>query len=191
MARTRRLKTPLSILRRIPFLILILLILAGLYLYSHYRKDKPPNKVIVTAGTAVTPPAAINNSTPAAKAPSESAGSRNIGTATDTKGSATTNTSSNQWVTSASGDITVKQPLANSKIGDGSTLSGSAKVGQIHYRLSDNKVGVVSQGILNVVNGNFSGTIHFSPQGTGGRLDVFSTDSVGVEYNEIQVNVSY
>lgn len=167
---------------------IVVLAAGGCWLW--YRSEHSPKK-IVTAGTAVTPPVSASSSAAASKALSENNGSRNIGTATDTEGSAATNTSSSQWVTSASGDITVKQPLANSKIGNGSTLSGSAKVGQVHYRLSDNKVGVVSQGILNVVNGDFSGTIQFSPHGTGARLDVFSTDSVGVEYNEVQINVNY
>jgi hypothetical protein len=111
--------------------------------------------------------------------------------ATDTQGSATPTTNANQWVTSKSGYITVKSPLADTKLTDGSVVAGSAKVDEVHYRLIDNIGGDLAKGTLSVVSGNFSGTLHFQPKGTGGRLDIFSTDSQGVEYNEVQLNVSF
>jgi len=155
------------------------------------RTKTPVNQRVVTAGRSSPTEAPKDTNSQVNKTPGSNSGSRDIGNATDTNGTASSSTNSNQWVTSASDVITVKQPLANAKFQNGDTLSGSSKVSPVHYRLSDNKVGVISQGVLNVVNGNFSGAIHFNPQGTGGRLDVFSTDTGGVEYNEIQINVSF
>lgn len=172
-------------------LLALLLIIGGGYAYFHNHGSGASTK-IVTVGTAVAAPR-----TTVAPAPSKSTGgesapsARNAGGATDTHGTASPSTSSSQWVSSASGDITVKQPAANAKLQDGSILSGSAKVNEVHYRLIDNTVGKIAEGVLSVSGGNFSGTLHFDPQGTGGRLDVFSTDSQGVEYNEVQINVSF
>lgn len=173
-----------------------LIILAGLELTNttHLFHKQQASKVVVTAGrpvaapkqSAVTQPVkgSANNNSPVEAA-------RNAGGATDTSGTAAANTNRSQWVVSASGVVTVKQPTANSRFQSGDTVSGSAKIDQVNYRLSDNSVGVVAEGTLSVVNGDFSGTLHFTPRGTGGRLDVFSTDSRGVEYNEVQINVSF
>jgi hypothetical protein len=173
----------------------IIVILLGLELTNTthlLHKQKPASLTVVTAGTPVKAPASKKVSPPPKGSSNDSSSpARNQGTATDTQGSASASTNSNQWISSASGAITVKQPVANSKIQDGVVLSGSAKVDEISYRLTDNSVGLIAQGTLSVVNGNFSGILHFKSQGTGGRLDVFSTDSKGVEYNEIQVNVSF
>lgn len=169
------------------------IVLAGGGYYWVHRT--PADKKIVTAGTPVT--STSDNSGPVKDVPEKKSTSgnadtnRNSGGAKDTKGTTKTTTDSSQWTVSASGNITVKSPVANQTIKNGSVLSGSAKVSQIHYRLSDNKVGVIAQGALDVVNGNFSGVLKFSSQGSGGRLDVFSTDSQGVEYNEVQINVGF
>ena len=159
---------------------------------THFlRKSPTPSTEVITAGTPVVAPKQSDSTqTDPEKTPTSNV-SRAQGGAVDTGGSALPTSNSSQWVISQSGYITVKSPTANAKLTDGSVISGSAKVGEIHYRLIDNVVGVVAQGTLSVVNGNFSGILHFQPKGTGGRLDVFSTDSGGVEYNEVQINVSF
>ena len=170
--------------------IIALLIFAAVFLYFHYRSSSSTTK-IVTAGKPITY-SQVKASQPGEKSlTNNTPSSRNSGGATDTSGSVSANTDSSKWVTSASNVITVKQPIADSTINDGGVISGSASVDEVNYRLSDNAVGVVAQGTLNVVNGNFSGALHFTPQGTGGRLDVFTTNSMGVEYNEVQINVSF
>lgn len=177
-----------------PLLLLVVaLILIGLGVYK-YRLDHSPKKV-VTVGTPVAAAATKNSNiqpkSQQANSLSSSPSTRNAGGATDTQGSTTPSTSPNQWTTSASGNITVKQPVANAILQDGSKIVGSAKVSQVNYRLKDNRVGVIAQGALSVSGGNFSGILHFQPQGTGGQLDIFSTDSSGIEYNEVQINVSF
>ncbi len=138
-----------------------------------------------TANTASTKPAkkvpTSNNKAPA-----------NAGGATDTNGQTSTTTDPSQWTVSDSGLITVKQPVANATLKSGDSLSGSAKnISKISWRLVDDKVGVIATGDLNVVKGDFSGILHFKPQGNSGHLDVFSTNSRGVEYNEVKIDLSY
>jgi hypothetical protein len=188
MGKFRKLIKPLPL---ISMLAIIIIVGSGTYFYIHYHHSP---KRIVTVGTPVVLPNQNTNDSnhPAIKAPSSNnSGSGNSGGVTDTHGSSATSTNSSQWIKSASGAITVKQPTANSKLQDGNVISGSASVGEVHYRLSDNETGVIAQGTLGVVNGNFSGALHFTVQGTGGRLDIFSTDSQEVEYNEVQINVSF
>lgn len=173
---------------------LVLLILQLTNTTHFFSTGTPSNKKVVTVGRPVSPPKQVTTIQPPKGSTTNSSSvdaARNSGGATDTGGTATVTTGSSQWTTSASGLITVKQPVANAKFQDGSVLSGSAKIGAISYRISDNTVGVVAEGTLSVANGNFSGNLHFSPRGTGGRLDVFSTDSKGIEYNEVQINVSF
>lgn len=100
-------------------------------------------------------------------------------------------TDPSQWSVSASGVITVKLPSSNSTIQSGATLTGTASVAQVQYRLTDNQVGVISEGPINVVGGNFTATMNFTAHGTSGRLDVFSTDATGKEYNEVQIPVNF
>ena len=152
---------------------------------------KPAAEIIVTAGHPSPPPA--NNvsgqqSTPS-KQPTSNTGSA-IGGGTDTSGQITSpSTNSSQWITSKSGDITVQQPIANATLHSGDTISGTAKVSTVNFRLIDNATGVISEGTFNVVNGSFSGTITFTPHSNSGRLDIFSTSSDGTELNEVQISV--
>lgn len=115
------------------------------------------------------------------------------GTAVDNQGQATTPVTTNpgQWAISNSGQLTLKQPVAQATLKSGDDLSGSAKVSRVQYRLKDNQVGVIAQGFLNVINGNFSGTLQFTSHASSGRLDVFSSDPTGVEINEVQVPVNF
>lgn len=101
------------------------------------------------------------------------------------------NTPSNQWTRSASGLLTLKQPVSGSMLSTGTTISGSAEVSQVYYRLIDDKSGVISQGVLEVASGNFSGKIVFYSHGDSGRLDVYSLDGSGREINEIQILVKF
>jgi hypothetical protein len=115
------------------------------------------------------------------------------GTDNDKNGQVPSNvpTNSKEWSTSASGLITVKLPVANSTFQSGGTVTGTASVTPVYYTLIDNQVGVVSQGTMNVVNGNFTAAINFKPYATTGRLDVYSTDSTGKEYNEVEIPVNF
>jgi cytoskeletal protein RodZ len=176
-----------------PYLIILAILAVALIAGGIWRIwiYKPANEAIVTAGNPS--PAAQPNSSAGTPTPkqNESSNTRNIGGAADTGGTASSTTNSSQWITSKSGVITVHQPLANSTVKSGDVLSGTAKVGTVNFRLIDNTVGVIAEGTLTVVNGKFSGTLSFATHSSSGRLDVYSTDSNGIEQNEIQIAVNY
>jgi hypothetical protein len=159
-----------------------------------FHSSKPASETIVTVGkpTPIPKSDVSGSSTSSTKTTTPNNSARTIGGAVDTKGTSTTTTSPSQWVSSASGQITVKQPTANATIQNGSTLSGSASVSQVDYTLIDDNEGVISQGTLNVVNGNFSGILQFAAHSSSGRLDIYSTSSFGgPEQNEIEITVNF
>lgn len=172
---------------------ILLLLLAGGAVYWWHFVRTPATKQITKAGNFSSnnaPANSANNPAPK-KSPTSSNTQRTISGSTDTNGQATANTNSSQWITSASGNITVEQPIANATIQSGTTLSGTAKVSTVNYRLVDDSVGVISEGTLNVVNGKFSGNLNFTPHSSGGRLDVYSTAPNGAELNEIEIAVNF
>lgn len=99
---------------------------------------------------------------------------------------------SSDWVTSTSGNITLQQPSPNASIQSGSTISGLAKVSSVQFILTDSKVGLIAQGTLSVINGKFSGIMHFTPHSPTGKLQVFySNPNNGAEEDVINLNVNY
>jgi hypothetical protein len=125
------------------------------------------------------------------KQPDASTGT-NKQTATDNHGQApSSSTDQSKWLSSQSGAIVVKSPGSNSTFKPGGQLYGSSSLAEVQYRLIDNQVGVISQGPVSVVSGNFSATVNFTASSGSGRLDVFSTDANGKEYNEVQVPVNF
>lgn len=192
---TKFLKKPLGLLtaHKIVSLIVLIALIAAAAKYARpstwFNSDS--SKKVVVAGNPVPAPSTNKPSAPAAKTPTANAGGLADGTATDTHGTSAGSNDPSKWVTSASGLITVKSPVANSTLHSGDIIAGSAKVSQISYRLKDNLAGKIAEGTLSVVNGNFSGKLSFSHQGTGGQLDIFTTNDLGVEYNEVQINVSF
>lgn len=159
---------------------------------THFFHNSSSSTVIKKAGTPVPAPTSnVSGSTsPSSKTPSAN-NTPTAGGSVDTGGTAPTATTQSQWIVSQSGNITLKQPIANSTLQDGAVISGSANVSQVSFRLVDNQIGVIDQGVLNVTNGNFSGILHFKSQATSGQLDVFSTEANAKEINEIQVTVTF
>lgn len=102
-----------------------------------------------------------------------------------------TSSDPSKWAASSSGRITLKQPTSNSKLSSGGTVSGSAAEGPVYYRIIDDQAGVISQGAINVVDGNFAAAINFTAFAGTGRLDVFNADANGRETNEVQVKVNF
>jgi hypothetical protein len=168
--------------------VLLALVAVGLY---YLRKRNTPKVSPTPAATIHQLPAqpAANNGEKSTQASSGT----NKGTVADNQGQAGSpvNTSPSQWTTSASGVITVKQPISSATIKSGVQLAGTATVSKIQYRLIDNQSGVVSEGFINVVNGNFSGNISFQSHSSSGRLDVFTATDTGVESNEVQIPVNF
>ncbi|HUC87038.1 MAG TPA: hypothetical protein VMR75_01760 [Candidatus Saccharimonadales bacterium] len=96
---------------------------------------------------------------------------------------------------STSGIITLNSPLANAKIGNGTTVSGTASgLSQIQYRIEGTNNGQLAAGPLNVVNGQFSGTLEgLNTNGaTTGTFEVFDfKNGNGPEENSVTINVSF
>jgi len=99
---------------------------------------------------------------------------------------------SSQWVSSTSGDITLQQPSANTTVQSGDTLSGLAKDSNVQFILTDNSVGLIAQGNLNVVNGKFSGILKFTPHSNSGKLEVYYPNPAnGAEEDIIEIDVNF
>ena len=113
------------------------------------------------------------------------------GTVSDNNGAVGSVPSSSQWSSSKSGAVTAYSPAKNSKVTNGSAISGSATGSRVSFRIIDNVSGVISQGELSVVGGKFSGTLSFSTTATEGRLDLFTTRADGVEENNVEIPVRF
>lgn len=128
------------------------------------------------------------------KNPSGGASINTEGTATDKNGQVPSGVSSDpsQWSTSSSRLITVKAPLRNSTFKSGDIVTGSTSVSDtVQYRLVDDQQGVIAQGSISVVNGNFTASIEFNHYGNGGNLDIFTIDQNGRETNEVQILLKF
>jgi hypothetical protein len=126
---------------------------------------------------------------------SANSNSNQQGGATDTSETTTDTTivtNQSDWTPSASGVITLQQPIDGATLKTGDTIRGIATVESIQYRLEDNRMGVIAQGNLSVVDGKFSGILQFTPKGTNGTLDIFTFDpSSGAEINHADINVKF
>jgi hypothetical protein len=99
---------------------------------------------------------------------------------------------SSQWVSSSSGNITLQEPLTNTTLKSGDTLSGIAKVSTVQFILTDNSVGLVAQGNLSVVNGKFSGVLQFIPHSSSGKLEIYYPNPInGAEEDIIDIDVNF
>jgi hypothetical protein len=99
---------------------------------------------------------------------------------------------SSQWVSSSSGNITLQQPSPNSVVKSGDTLSGTAKVSNVQFILTDNSIGLIAQGNLNIINGKFSGKLQFTPHSNNGKLEVYYPNPAnGAEEDIVEINVSF
>ncbi len=100
-------------------------------------------------------------------------------------------TDPSKWSYSSTRIIIVKLPTSGGKISSGDILAGSSTIAKVYFRLTDDEVGVISQGSANVIDGNFAVSISFTSHGNSGRLDVFNTENDGREINEVQIPVRY
>lgn len=100
--------------------------------------------------------------------------------------------SSSDWISSSNGSITLEEPVANSTVHSGDTISGTATVSKVEYILTDTKLGLIAKSDLNVVNGTFSGTLKFIPHSSNGSLQIYYPNPTnGAEEDLINVNVNF
>jgi hypothetical protein len=165
--------------------VLLLVLAVALFLVQrHYRKPK-------SAPATTTRSSAANQ--PSQNTPSPAPTKANPGGVVDKNGQVSGSVPpASQWTTSTSGNITLQQPAAGSIVQTGDTISGLAKVSTVQFILTDNSVGLIDQGTLNVVNGKFAGTLAFAVQSDGGKLEVYSPNpTTGAEEDIININVNF
>lgn len=116
----------------------------------------------------------------------------NEGTVTDNNGVITDTPPESSWTKSQDGaSIIVYTPAQNQVLSSGQTISGSATVSRVNFRLIDNLTGVIAQGSIDVKGGKFSGTFNFSTTASEGRVDVFTANTEGVESNNVAIPVRF
>ncbi|MCA9348509.1 hypothetical protein KC867_03810 [Candidatus Saccharibacteria bacterium] len=109
----------------------------------------------------------------------------------DTQGNIPSGISTNQPISSNSGEITVYSPVKESLLRSGQVVAGASTLPRVTYRVIDNVSGMIAMGELSVVNGKFSGTIDFDTSSQDGRLDIFATRPDGSEYSVIEVPIRF
>ncbi len=105
----------------------------------------------------------------------------------DNNGSIIAGTDTTDPIVSNTGQITLYTPKKNTIINSGVAVVGKSSLPTVSYRLIDSVSGVIAGGDLQVINGNFSGTLKFSTSATEGRLDIFAAHADGVEYSNIEI----
>lgn len=165
---------------------IVLALGAGIFAYYQSKKPKP-------AETTSKSETAQSDYSGGRERPTDVPSGGAQGGATDNNGKPPA--SSNDPVpttTSPNGTITVNGITANSLLKSGDTLYGASTVtGPINFRVIDEQSGVVAQGQLNVVNGSFSGKLQFTPRAETGRLDLYTTDKMGSEINNMEIPVRF
>lgn len=183
--------------KKIITLLAVLLIIAGgsIYLIANKSTAKPAlsniKKNNVIKGTPSKPTQHSASPSTSNSNPTESIGT--ISTSSTTP-SISSPPPASKWTTSSTGAITLQQPYENETIQSGATLSGTvnSSITAVDYILTDNSVGQIAQGSLDVVNGKFSGTLSFVNHSTKGTLQVYSPNpNNGAEENIINIDVNY
>ena len=176
--------------RNIVIKTILVLLAVGLVVvgYSHFHHSKVPANTTQTTSKLPTAQNNYQNSSSDSHTPASS--SVNQGGAIDEKGNA--GSAATGGVSSSSGLITLLSPQDGDTLASGATISGSAKVPTVQYRLVDDTAGVIAQGPLSVVNGKFAGKLQFTSRGRTGSFAVFSFDpQTGAEVNSIKIKVGF
>jgi len=96
-----------------------------------------------------------------------------------------------QRLASSSGEITVFGFSKGMLIQDGHTFAGESSLGNVSFRVIDSTSGVIASGVLNVVNGQFSGALSVKTGATEGRLDFYGTKADGSEFSSIEIPIRF
>ena len=171
-------------------IIVIFVILYVLNVFNFINPKKDKQKILDKVQTTSTASTAQENFTKGGtRIPVETP--KNEGTLADNNGSVSTIPPESQWTTSKDKATVVYFPGINNTLKNGSLVTGRTTNSSISFRLIDNVQGIIAQGNIKVVNGLYSGTLNFTTKGKIGRLDIFSTNSDGVEKSNIEIEVRY
>lgn len=170
--------------------LLIAVVVVGLILggYLRYHKSASNSNVAVSSASKVQG----TKSTPEAPQPATDNTPNNTGGATSQNVTTTSLPPSSDWVSSSNGDITLQEPSSGTVFESGDAIVGLAKVSTVQFILTDNAVGLIAQGNLNVINGKFSSTIQFTPHSNSGNLEVYYPNpSNGAEEDIVNIDVNF
>lgn len=167
-------------------IVCILLIVLGFFIFELKFKNKNPDSA-KTSSTAATAQEDFTNG--GDRTPVNNP--KNEGTLQDNSGVVSAITPESQWSTSKDSAITVFNPAPNSILKSGSQISGKSAYSEVSFRLIDDVQGVISQGNIKVINGTYAGIMNFSTQGKVGRLDIFKTNSEGIEKSNVEILLRY
>lgn len=116
---------------------------------------------------------------------------KNEGFVTDSNGDVPSIPPQSQWSVSKSGIITVYGPIQNSILKNGQSITGKSTSSTVNFRLIDDATGVIAEGNLKVINGQYAGTFDFDTKASEGRLDVFTANTDGVESNVVEIAIRF
>lgn len=173
-------------------IIVVLLVIGGIYYFRNKNKSLTSNTSKSSQNVSKKPKIVAATSKPTPHK-STANNSEPTGTVVNNNGKVSNSLPpSSEWTYSTNGYITLQQPTNNSVLAPGDTLSGTAKVNNVSFILTDNAVGVIDQGNLSVINGRFSGTLHFTSTSSSGTLQVYYPNpSNGAEEDIININIKY
>jgi len=179
-------KSKMTRLRVIIFL--CILVTTGLLAYWLYYKDNATKSSDGAKTTSTAPTAQEDYSDGDSRDASSTVNDlRGTGGITDNNGSVSPETDTSNPIISATKEIYVYSPKANTSIKTGQQISGKSILPVVTYRLIDNSTGMIAYGELKVVGGNFSGIIGYSTSSKTGRLDIFGTREDGSEFSNIEI----
>lgn len=113
------------------------------------------------------------------------------GTVEDQNGASSGSSNSSSWVSSPGGEITSHSPVPNSVIKTGAIISGTSTLPRVNFRLIDNVSGVIAEGSISVVGGNFSGKLNYNTSASEGRIDLYGAKNDGTEYGNVEIPVRF
>lgn len=188
-------------IRKVPLIALAALLAVGvvfvvviILIFIKIRSDRTvaQNHPASNAQTTSMQPSAQNTFSSGGPRKEATQSDLNEGTVTDNNGVITNTPAENTWSKSPDGSsIIVYTPAQNQVLLSGQTISGSATVSRVNFRLIDNLSGVIAQGSIDVTNGKFSGTFNFSTAASEGRVDVYTANAEGVESNNVAIPVRF
>jgi len=112
-------------------------------------------------------------------------------TVDDTSGKDISNTAESKWTRSKDDNIIVYSPINNESVSGTVQISGTSKLDIVSYRLLDNINGMITTGNLKVTGGKFSGRVVYNTRATEGRMDIFTSDDMGNENNNIEIDLKF
>lgn len=113
--------------------------------------------------------------------------SRGSGGVTDSNGNISNEVSTSNPIVSKTKEISIYSPQRDTRVSSGYEIAGISSLKSVSYRLIDDISGLISSGVLKVVDGKFSGRLNFNTESASGRLDIYGQKEDGTEFSNIEI----